>query len=270
MATPISPIPRSTVIWFRSLEFMSTDFGYDMILLSVKGPKGARIAPTRPRAPRRPCHHASPPKKMRGQRHHHASASSRSPARARRVLTQEPTAPRAETAGMTTQRHKDRTTTMGDGASRALSPDATLIPHGLFAPRRALPFGLDNAATSLANAICPNAQTYVERPMVLPRDTGAQQQTSELPDFIQVRGLRRLGSGRYKITSLRQRLLEEGRGCFYATEPDSDSEFDSYDPTRECFHIDRVVETTDETKDAVAGGRAPAAREDPRMPGNDG
>jgi len=106
--------------------------------------------------------------------------------------------------------------------------------------------------------------------MVLPRDNGARPQTSELPDFSQVRGLRCLGPGRYTITSLRQQLLEEGRGCFYAAEPDSGSDSDSYDPTRECFHIDGAVETTDETQDAVAGGRAPAAREDPRTPGNDG
>jgi len=91
-----------------------------------------------------------------------------------------------------------------------------------------------------------------------------------LLDFSQVRGLRRLGPGRYTITSLRQRLLEEGRGCFYAAEPDSDSESDNYDPTRECFHIDGSVETTDETRDAVVDGRAPAAREDPKTPGNDG
>ena len=106
--------------------------------------------------------------------------------------------------------------------------------------------------------------------MVLPRDTEAQQGTSELSDFSQVRGLRRLGPGRYTITSLRQRLLEEGRGCFYTTKPDSDSEFDSYDPTRECFNIDGAVETTDETQDVVAGDRVPAAREETRTPGNDG
>ena len=105
--------------------------------------------------------------------------------------------------------------------------------------------------------------------MVLPRNPEAQQPTSELPDFSQVRGLRRLGPGWYTITSLRQRLLEERRGCFYAAKPDSDSETDSYDPTRECYHIDGAVETTDETQDAAAGGRAPAAREDPRTPGND-
>jgi len=139
----------------------------------------------------------------------------------------------------------------------------------LFTPRRALPFGLDNTAASLTRVICPNAQTYVEIPMVLPRDSEAQQSTSEPPDFSQVRGLRRLGPGRYAITSLRQRLLEDGRGCFYAAEPDSNSETDSYDPTRECYHVDGAVETTDETQDAAAGGRAPAAREDPRTPGND-
>jgi len=106
--------------------------------------------------------------------------------------------------------------------------------------------------------------------MVLPRDPGAQPQMSELPDFSQVRGLRRLGPGRYTIASLRQWWLEEGRGCFYAAEPDSGSESDSYDPTRECFHIDGAVETTDETQDAAAGGQAPTAWEDPRTPGNDG
>jgi len=87
-------------------------------------------------------------------------------------VAQEPTAPRAETVGMTAQRHKDHTTT-GDDAPRALSPTATLLPHGLFTTRRALPFGLDNAATSLTRTICPNAQTYLERPMVLPHDNGA-------------------------------------------------------------------------------------------------
>jgi len=127
---------------------------------------------------------------------------------------------------------------------------------------------LDNAAASLARAICPIAQTYVERPMVLPCNPEAQQPTSELPDFSQVRGLRRLGPGRYTITSLRQRLLDEGHGCFYAAEPNSET--DSYHPTRECYHVDGAVETTDETQDAAAGGQAPAAREDPRTPGNGG
>jgi len=245
---------------------MSTGSGYDMILLSIKGPGGARIALARLRAPRRPRHHASPPKKRRGQHHRCPSASSRPADRAKQEVALEPTAPRAGTVGMTAQRR----TTTGGGAPRALSPTGRLPPHGLFASRGALPFGLDNAATSLARVICPNAHAYVERPMVLPRNPEARPQASELPEFSQVRGLRRLGPRRYMITSLRQRLLEEGRGCFYAAEPDSDSETDSYDPTRECYHIGRAVETTDKTHDAATGGRAPTAREDPRMPWNDG
>ena len=75
---------------------------------------------------------------------------------------------------------------LGDDAPHAPSSPTTLLPHRLFAPRRALPFTLDNAATSLARTICPNAQTNIERPMVLPRDAGARQQALELPDFIQV------------------------------------------------------------------------------------
>ena len=106
--------------------------------------------------------------------------------------------------------------------------------------------------------------------MVLPRDSKALRPMSKLPNFSKVRGLRRLGPGRYTITSLRQRLLEEGRGCFYVAKPDSDSETESYDPTRECYHVDGAVETTDETQDAALGGRAPAAREDTRTPGNEG
>ena len=156
MATFGSPIPRSTVIWFGSLEFMSSGFGYDMILLSVKGLEGARIAPARLRALRRPRHHASPPKKRRGQRRRYP-ASSRSPVRARPVVTQEPTTPRAEDAGATARRHEDRATTMGDDAPRVLSSPTTLLPHGLFTSRREPPFGLDNAVASLARTICPNA-----------------------------------------------------------------------------------------------------------------
>jgi len=189
---------------------MSTVSGYDMILLSIKGPRGARVAPARTRAPRRPRHHVSPPKKRHGQHHRRPSTSSRPTVRAKQEVTQEPTAPRAKAVGMMTWHREDRTTTGGD-APRALSPTARLLPHGLVAPRRALSFGLDNATASLARTICPNAQTYAERPMVLPRDTGVQQRTSELPDFSQVRGLRRLGPRRYTITSLRQWLLEEGR-----------------------------------------------------------
>ena len=174
--------------------------------------------------------------------------------------------------GTTSQCQDNRATASDGSAPRAPSPPSALLPHGLFAVGRTYPFGLDNAATSLARTIFPGAKTYVERPPVLPYDAETQPQaqpTAEQPDFSWVRGLRRLGPGRYTIISLRQQLVEEGRGCFYTAEPNPDSESDSYDPTRECFNIDGAVATTDDTQDAAAGGGAPIAREDPRAPGND-
>ena len=73
---------------------------------------------------------------------------------------QESTAPRVEAAVTAAPRHDDRTMTPNNDAPHVLS--TTLLLHGLFAPRRTLPFGLDNAAASLARTICSNAQTYVE------------------------------------------------------------------------------------------------------------
>ena len=65
-------------------------------------------------------------------------------------------------------------------------------------------------------------------------------------------------------------MAEEGRGCFYTAEPDPDSKSNSYNPTRECLNLDGAVATTDDTQDAAAGGRAPVAREETRILGNDG
>ena len=142
---------------------------------------------------------------------------------------------------MTVRRQDGHTTTLDNSAPRVFSPSTTLLPHGLFASRKAHLFGLDNVVTSLARSICPDAKTYMERPLVLPCDDETQQQAQQaakLPDFSQVRSLRHLGPERYTITSLRQRLAEEGRGCFYTAKQDPDSKSDSYDPTRECFNID--------------------------------
>jgi len=134
-------------------------------------------------------------------------------------------------------------------------------------------FGLDNAATSLTRAICLGAGTFVERPLVLPRNAETRQQAPQVAEqsgFPQIRGLRCLGPGRYTITTPRQQLAEEGRGCFYTAKPDPDSESESYDPTRECFNINGAMATMDDTQDAAAGARAPTTREEPRTPGNDG
>jgi hypothetical protein len=38
MADPERPLSLAAVIWFRSLEFMSLGYGYDMVLLPPKHP----------------------------------------------------------------------------------------------------------------------------------------------------------------------------------------------------------------------------------------
>ena len=279
MATSVSPIPRSTLIWFGSLEFMSTGFGYDMILLSVRGSGGARVIPTRSKAPCRPHHHASPPKRRRDQHRHRPTAVARSPPRAEptNLTVEGPIALRTRTTVTMANQRSDHQIVPRDGIPRALSPPSALLPHDLFTSRRTLLFGMDNAATSQARTICPGANTYVERPLALPRSTEARQEAhpvAECPGFPQIRRPRRLGPGRYTLTTLRQQLVEEWRRCFYTTELDPDSESDSYDPTRECFNIDGAVATTDDLEDdnnaAAPTAPAPAAGANLRTPRNKG
>jgi len=177
---------------------MSTGFGYDMILLSIKGPGGVRIMPARSKALRRPRHHTSLPKKRRAQHRHRPSAASRSSPCTGRAVVPEPTAPRPKATSMMARRRGGHTTTLDESTPRAFSSSTALLPHGLFASKGEHPFGLDNAAMSLARAICPDAKTYVERPLVLPCSVEAQQlaqRAAELPDFSRVRSLRRLGPG---------------------------------------------------------------------------
>jgi hypothetical protein len=43
---------------------------------------------------------------------------------------------------------------------------------------------------------------------------------------------------------------------YYFDVPDSDSTDDSYDPTRECFHIDGTITSDSEAETAIGGGNA--------------
>jgi len=155
---------------------MSTDFGYDMILLSVRGLGGARIMPARSKAPRRPHHHASPPKRRRDQHRHRPAAATRSPPSAEQtnLLVEGPIALRTKVAATTVSQWGNHPTAPRDSIPRASSPPSALLLHGLFATRRTLPFGMDNVATSLTKKICLDANTYVERPLALPRHMEAR------------------------------------------------------------------------------------------------
>jgi hypothetical protein len=184
MATHVSPIPRSTVIWFGSLEFMSTGFGYDMILLSVRVPRGARIMPTRSKAPRWPHHHTSLPKRRHDQHRHRPTAVARSSHRTGHATVEGLTAPHTKIADTTASQQSGHVVVPRDSLPHAPLPPFSLLPHGLFATRRMLPFVLDNAATSLTRAICPGAGTCVERPLALPRNTETRQEAQQAAECL--------------------------------------------------------------------------------------
>ena len=87
---------------------------------------------------------------------------------------------------MQDRQQSGRATAPRDSVPRAPSPPSALLSHALFTTRRMLPFSLDNAATSLARAICPGASIYVEWPLALPCDIETRkeaQQVAECPGF---------------------------------------------------------------------------------------
>jgi hypothetical protein len=99
---------------------------------------------------------------------------------------EEPTAPRAKTAITTANRWSGHLMAPRNSVPRAPSPPCALLPHGLFATRRMLLFGMDNATTSLTRVICPGDSMCVERALALPRNTQTQQETqhvAECPGF---------------------------------------------------------------------------------------
>jgi len=127
------------------------------------------------------------------------------------------TPPRTETTVTTARRYSGRVSASRGSAPHAPSPPSALLPQGLFTTRRTPAFGLDNAVTSLARTICLDAGMCVERPLVIPHDTEMPQQAQQVAECLGIPYIRRprcLGPRIYTLTTLRQQLAEEWRGCF--------------------------------------------------------
>lgn len=155
---------------------------------------------------RRHHHHASPPKRRRDQhRHRHSVAATRSPPRAGQL---DP-----PVVGPSALRHGTVTKPVSQGSDcysavpretipSAPSPPSALLPHGLFATRQMLPFGLDNTTTSLTKTVHPSTNAHVERPLALTRSVTARQEVPLLaasPGFPEIRRPRPLRPGRYTL-----------------------------------------------------------------------
>jgi len=120
-------------------------------------------------------------------------------------------ASRTKTMITTVGQQSGRTMAPRDSLPHTPSPPSALLPHGLFAARQMLPFGLDNIATSLARTICPCTGMCIERTLALPHDIKTRQQAQQLAErlgFLWICRPHRLGPGRYTLTTLRQQLEE--------------------------------------------------------------
>jgi hypothetical protein len=75
MADPERPLPLATVIWFRSLEFMSLGHGYDMVLLPPRHTTDEDYELSQPGGALRRLHHSQAPaarrRRARRNRRHH-------------------------------------------------------------------------------------------------------------------------------------------------------------------------------------------------------
>jgi hypothetical protein len=86
-------------------------------------------------------------------------------------------------------------------------------------------------------------------------DLVASALASEYLDSTETPGLelRVIASHRYDSMNRRPHMLPS---YYYFDAPDSDSADDSYNPTRECFHIDATVASDSEVETVAGGGNA--------------
>jgi hypothetical protein len=122
----------------------------------------------------------------------------------------------------------------------------------------AFPYGLNMAAQGYASSISTNMGVYEELPRhhlhsVL--DLMASTPASEYLDSTETPGtkLRAITSHHYGSMDRRPHMHPS---YYYFGTPDSDSADDSYDPTRECFHIDGAIASDSEAEAAAEGGNA--------------
>jgi hypothetical protein len=123
-------------------------------------------------------------------------------------------------------------------------------------PPRTFPYGLNTAAQWYASSISSNMGAYEEllgHHLRSALDLLASTLALEYQDSMETLGMehRTIASYHYDHRNRRPRMHPS---YYYFGALDSDSADDSYDPTRECFHIDGAIASDLEAK-AAAGGR---------------
>jgi hypothetical protein len=130
-------------------------------------------------------------------------------------------------------------------------------------------YGLNTVAQGFASSISTNMGVYEELPGHHLRVTSTP--VSEYLDSTETPGteLRVIISHRYDSMNRRPHMYSS---YYYFDAPDSDSTDDSYDLTRECFHIDGAIASNSEAEAAAGRGNAtpshatlPGARDEAQL-----
>jgi hypothetical protein len=123
----------------------------------------------------------------------------------------------------------------------------------------AFPFGLDSVARAYVSSVSTSMSAYEELPghhlrftldLVASTPASKYLDSTETPDTEP----RATASRHYDPRDRRPHMHPS---YYYFGAPDSDSADDTYDPTRECFHIDGASTSDSEDEAAVEGRNTP-------------
>jgi hypothetical protein len=141
-------------------------------------------------------------------------------------------------------------------------------------PPLAFPYGLDPVARAYASSVSTSMSAYEELPghhLRSTLDLVASTPASEYLDSTETTGAE-LCTTTFRRYNPRDARPHMHTSYYYFGTPDFDSTDDSYDPTRECFHIDGAIASNSEDETAVGGRNAtpphvepPAARDEAQI-----
>jgi hypothetical protein len=144
-------------------------------------------------------------------------------------------------------------------------PASSIAPVSGTMPSPAFPYGLDPVARAYASSVSTSMSAYEElsghhlhSTLDLVASTPAYEylDSTETPDT-------KLRATAFRCHNLRDARPHMHMLYYYFGTPDSDSTDDTYDPTHECFNIDRAIALNLEDEVVIGGRNATPPRVEP-------
>ena len=255
MADPVRLLRLGTVIWFGGLEFMSLGHEYDMVLLTPRAPPtDGDVTHRQPRRRRCPGGRSRRARQARREQDHHNATRIQDGMPLPTVILR-PAVGTGSLAGDLSSLSLDEGKTPvahGDAQSPSSAPS---LPEEPVSAKQSpatvpssYPFGLRNAATSYAYAYAAAHKDPPERRQRFTLNLGTHADSFEEDEAwpgVDFSGLHDPGAMR--------RFLAASDYCFGYFDSDDEG---TYDPTRECFHIELGMPRMGD-EDAGTGNRSP-------------